>query len=475
MTDIERRIIHFNLFEMNCVGHIQHGLWTHPDNNRHRYTDIDYWTGLATLLERGLFDAVFLADVVGLYDRYQGGPGTAIREAVQVPANDPLLVVPAMAAVTRHLGFAVTFSTTYEPPFAHARRMSTLDHLTKGRVAWNVVTSYLRGAARNFGLDDEIEHDLRYEIAEEYLEVLYKLWEGSWEDDAVVRDRERRIYTDPEKVHPIDHHGKHFRVAGPHLSEPSPQRTPVIYQAGNSDRGKDFAARHAEAIFAGAPSIEALREEIADIKRRAAAFGRDPDHVKVFPGASVIVARTQEEADAKVADLQRHISPQGFLAQRGSGIDLAAYDPDDTIDDIVARGGDFTERAIRPLVGRGLRVRDVLDSVGRIGQGGPFFVAGTPERVADEIERWADETGAAGFNLMQYLSPGTAEDFIELVVPELQRRGRYRTSYDDSTLRERLLGPGIHRLPDNHPGAAFRIADRGPGGAAEPGTAQAES
>jgi len=475
VTDIERRIIHFNLFEMNCVGHIQHGLWTHPDNNRHRYTDIDYWTGLATLLERGLFDAVFLADVVGLYDRYQGGPGTAIREAVQVPANDPLLVVPAMAAVTRHLGFAVTFSTTYEPPFAHARRMSTLDHLTKGRVAWNVVTSYLRGAARNFGLDDEIEHDLRYEIAEEYLEVLYKLWEGSWEDDAVVRDRERRIYTDPEKVHPIDHHGKHFRVAGPHLSEPSPQRTPVIYQAGNSDRGKDFAARHAEAIFAGAPSIEALREEIADIKRRAAAFGRDPDHVKVFPGASVIVARTQEEADAKVADLQRHISPQGFLAQRGSGIDLAAYDPDDTIDDIVARGGDFTERAIRPLVGRGLRVRDVLDSVGRIGQGGPFFVAGTPERVADEIERWADETGAAGFNLMQYLSPGTAEDFIELVVPELQRRGRYRTSYDDSTLRERLLGPGIHRLPDNHPGAAFRIADRGPGGAAESGTARAES
>ncbi|GAA4557183.1 LLM class flavin-dependent oxidoreductase [Planotetraspora kaengkrachanensis] len=459
MTDLERRIIHFNLFEMNCVGHIQHGLWTHPENNRHRYTDIDYWTDLATLLERGLFDAVFLADVVGLYDRYRGGPETAVREAVQVPANDPLLVVPAMAAVTRHLGFAVTFSTTYEPPFAHARRMSTLDHLTKGRVAWNVVTSYLRSAARNFGLDDEIEHDLRYEIAEEYLEVLYKLWEGSWEDGAVIRDVEARVYADPAKVHAIDHVGKHFRVAGPHLSEPSPQRTPVLYQAGNSERGRDFAARHAEAVFTGAPSLEALREEIADLKRRAAAFGRDPDHVKVFPGASVIVAPTQAEADAKVADLQRHISPEGFLAQRGSGIDLAAYDPDEAIDDIVARGGDFTERAIRPLVGRGLTVRDVLASVGRVGQGGPLFVAGTPERVADEIERWADETGAAGFNLMQYLSPGTAEDFIELVVPELQRRGRYRTSYDDSTLRERLLGRGVHRLPDTHPGAAFR---RGP-------------
>ncbi|MCG5214799.1 LLM class flavin-dependent oxidoreductase [Streptosporangium sp. KLBMP 9127] len=448
-------LIHFNLFEMNCVGHIQHGLWRHPANNRHRYTDIGYWTDLARLLERGLFDAVFLADVVGLYDRYQGGPDTAIREAVQVPANDPLLLVPAMAAVTEHLGFAVTFSTTYEPPFAHARRMSTLDHLTKGRVAWNVVTSYLRGAARNFGLDDEIEHDLRYEIAEEYLEVLYKLWEGSWEDGAVVRDRERAVYTDPAKVHPIDHVGKHFRVAGPHLSEPSPQRTPVIYQAGNSERGKDFAARHAEAIFTGAPTLAELREEIADIGRRAAGHGRDPGHVKVFPGASVIVGRTEEEAAAKVAELQRYIRPEGFLAQRGSGIDFAAYDPDDRIDDLVARGGDFTERAVRHLVGRDLRVRDVLGSIGRVGQG-PLFASGTPGQVADEIERWADETGAAGFNLMQYLSPGTAEDFVELVVPELQRRGRYRTSYDDTTLRERLLGPGLHRLPDTHPGAAFR-------------------
>ncbi|HUR00973.1 MAG TPA: LLM class flavin-dependent oxidoreductase [Nonomuraea sp.] len=454
-------IIHFNLFEMNCVGHIQHGLWSHPANNRHRYTDLEYWTDLARLLERGLFDAVFLADVVGAYDRYRGGPETAIREAVQIPANDPLLVVPAMAAVTRHLGFAVTFSTTYEPPFAHARRMSTLDHLTKGRVAWNVVTSYLRSAARNFGLDDEIEHDLRYEIAEEYLEVLYKLWEGSWEDGAVIRDRDRRVYTDPAKVHPIDHDGKHFRVAGPHLSEPSPQRTPVLYQAGNSERGKDFAARHAEAIFTGAPSLEALREEITDLRRRAAAHGRNPDHVKVFPGASVIVGRTQEEAHAKVADLQRYIRPEGFLAQRGSGIDLAAYDPAELIDDIVARGGDFTERAVRPLVGRGLSVGDVLASIGGIGQGGPFFAAGTPEHVADEIERWADETGASGFNLMQYLSPGTAEDFIELVVPELQRRGRYRTEYGDGTLRERLLGEGINRLPDNHPGAAYRLLRSG--------------
>jgi alkanesulfonate monooxygenase SsuD/methylene tetrahydromethanopterin reductase-like flavin-dependent oxidoreductase (luciferase family) len=212
--------IHVNLFEMNCVGHISHGLWVHPDNNRHRFNDMEFWTELAKLLEYGGFDAVFLADVIGAYDGFRAGPETALREAVQIPNNDPLLLIPAMAAVTRNLGFAATFSTTYEPPFAFARRMSTLDHLTKGRVAGNVVTSYLPNAARNFGLVDEIEHDHRYEMADEYLEVLYKLWEGSWAEDAVVRDRKNRIYTDPAKVRYINHAGRYHTVAGPHLSSP---------------------------------------------------------------------------------------------------------------------------------------------------------------------------------------------------------------------------------------------------------------
>ena len=225
---------------MNCAGHISHGLWVHPDNNRHRFNDLEFWTELAKLLEYGAFDAVFLADVIGAYDGFLGGPETALREAVQIPNNDPLLVIPAMAAVTRGLGFAATFSVTYEPPFAFARRMSTLDHLTRGRVAWNVVTSYLPNAARNFGLADEIDHDHRYEIADEYMDVCYKLWEGSWDDDAVIQDREHRVYTDPAKVRHINHEGTYYRVAGPHLSQPSPQRTPVIYQAGSSDAGRGF-------------------------------------------------------------------------------------------------------------------------------------------------------------------------------------------------------------------------------------------
>ena len=267
----EPKKLHVNLFEMNCVGHISHGLWVHPDNNRHRFNDIEFWMELAQLLEYGTFDAVFLADVIGTYDGFRGGPETAISEAVQIPNNDPLLVIPAMAAVTKGLGFAATFSTTYEPPFAFARRMSTLDHLTKGRVAWNIVTSYLPNAARNFGLPDEIDHDQRYQIADEYLDVLYKLWEGSWDDDAVIQDRENRVYTDPKKVRYINHVGKHYRVAGPHLSQPSRQRTPVLYQAGSSEAGRAFGGRHAEAVFIGGNSLENTRSSIDSYRAQQAA------------------------------------------------------------------------------------------------------------------------------------------------------------------------------------------------------------
>ncbi|GAH35823.1 unnamed protein product, partial [marine sediment metagenome] len=182
----EPKQLFVNLFEMACVSHITHGLWPLPGNNRERFADLDYWLELARLLEHGGFDGIFLADVVGTYDVFRGGPETALREGLQSPNLDPLLLVPAMAAVTDRLGFGVTFSTTYEPPFAFARRMSTLDHLTKGRIGWNIVTSYLPNAARNFGLDDEVPHDERYRRAEEYLDVLYKLWEGSWDDDAVI-------------------------------------------------------------------------------------------------------------------------------------------------------------------------------------------------------------------------------------------------------------------------------------------------
>jgi FMN-dependent oxidoreductase (nitrilotriacetate monooxygenase family) len=446
--------LHVNLFEMNCVSHITHGLWVHPDNNRHRFNDLDYWTELAQLLEHGTFDAVFLADVIGIYDRFRNGPETALREGMQIPSNDPLLLIPAMAAVTRNLGFGATFSTTYEPPFAFARRMSTLDHLTKGRVGWNIVTSYLPNAARNFGHEGEVPHDHRYEIADEYLDVLYKLWEGSWDDDAVIQDRERRIYTDPSKVRYIDHVGEHFKVAGPHLCQPSRQRTPVLFQATGSPAGTEFAGRHAEVVFTGGATPADVRRNIATMRDKAREHGRDPAGIKFIVQAGIIVAKTDEQVQAKLQDYQRLFSVEGSMTHGQMPIDLLSFPRETRIADIIAR---------KELGWNALNRFNPEDTVGqaleRIGGFNKerFFVAGTPRVVADEIEKWLDVDGIDGINLRQYLSYGTARDFIELVVPELRKRGRFRESYDDGeTLRERLFGAGQARLPADHFAARYR-------------------
>jgi FMN-dependent oxidoreductase (nitrilotriacetate monooxygenase family) len=447
--------LHVNLFEMNCVSHIIHGMWVHPDNNRHRFNDIEFWTELAQLAEHGTFDAIFLADVVGAYDEFRDGPETSLREGLQIPNNDPLLLIPAMAQVTRNLGFGATFSTTYEPPFAFARRMSTLDHLTKGRVGWNIVTSYLPNAARNFGLEGEVPHDQRYRIADEYLDVLYKLWEGSWDDDAVVQDRDNRIYTDPTKVRYINHVGEYFRVAGPHLSQPSRQRTPVLFQATGSNAGKEFAARHAEIVFTGGMSADAVRTNIADMRSRARAHGRDPRNIKFIAGAGIIVGRTADEVSAKIDDYRRLISAEGRLAHSQSKIDFTRYERYERLADIIARKDDGWDH-IPPRFQPEQTIGEVLDQLSGVAYG-RHFVAGTPEIVADAIEKWLDEDDIDGINLVQYLSFSTARDFIELVVPELRRRGRYRERYTDGeTLRERLLGAGQARLPADHFGTRYR-------------------
>src|SRR5476651_69685 len=321
----EKKQLFLNLFEMACVSNITHGLWPLPGNNRHRFADLDYWTELADILENGGFDGVFLADVIGAYDVFRGGPETALREGLQSPNIDPLLVIPAMAAVTKRLGFGVTFSTTYEPPFAFARRMSTLDHLTKGRVGWNIVTSYLPNAARNFGHTDEVQHDRRYEIADEYLDVLYKLWEGSWDDDAVIIDRERRIYTDPDKVRYINHVGEHFKVAGPHLCQPSRQRTPVLFQATGSPAGIEFAGRHAEVVFTGGHDAPAVRANIQAMRQKAVEHGREANSIKFVVVASIIVATSEEEVARKVESYTRLLSVEGSMAHFQMPIDLQAF------------------------------------------------------------------------------------------------------------------------------------------------------
>jgi long-chain alkane monooxygenase len=451
------RRIHLNAFDMTCVAHQSPGLWRHPDDQSRRYNDLSYWTDLARLLERGRFDSLFVADVLGIYDVYRDGPETALAEGAQVPVGDPLLAVSAMAAVTEHLGFALTVSLTYEKPYAFARRMATLDHYTKGRVGWNVVTSYLESAARNLGLEHQVDHDQRYDLAEEFLDVCYQLWESSWEDDAVVRDAERGVYTDPAKVHPIEHHGTYYDVPGISLTEPSPQRTPVIFQAGASPRGAAFAAEHAEGIFITATRPEVLRPQVDRTRAKAAELGRDPRSVKFFALMTVITAPTDEEARAKYADLARYVSYDGALALYAgwSGLDLSTYPPDQPLR--------YAEtQAVRSAVeafssadpDREWTPRDIANWVGIGGMG--VVVVGSPATVADEMERWVAEADVDGFNLAYAITPGTFEDLVDLVVPELQRRGLVPEQYEGRTLRETIYGEGQVRVRDDHPAAAHR-------------------
>jgi long-chain alkane monooxygenase len=449
----ERRIL-VNAFDMSTPTHLVSGTWKHPESQAWRYKRLGYWTELAQLLERGLFDGLFIADVIGVYDVYGGGPAAALRAGAQVPANDPMLAVSAMAHVTRHLGFGVTASTSYEHPFTFARRMSTLDHLTEGRIGWNIVTSYLNSGARNVGLDAQIRHDDRYEIADEYLEVAYKLWEGSWDDDAIVLDRERGIYADPARVHPIEHEGRYFRVPGIHSAEPSPQRTPVLYQAGASSRGRRFAGKHAEAVFITEPKAAIVARRIADVRALAAAAGRDPYDVKVFTGYGVVTGETHSEAQRKY-DLYRSLTdPEGSLALWSGwlGFDLAPYDPDDRVEVVPS---DAIQSLAETFGDGDWKLRDIIDRLA-LTPDGPVAV-GTGSEVADQIQEWVAATDADGLNLWHVITPGSYADFAEHVVPELQRRSVYRTAYEPGTLRHKLFGRGA-RLPDTHPAADHRRA-----------------
>jgi len=447
-----RRLL-LNAFHMNCVSHIQQGLWVRDDTRQLEYTRLDPWVELAQILEKGCFDALFLADVVGVYDTYRGGPETSIVEAMQIPVNDPALLIPAMAHVTEHLGFAFTSSILQTHPFTFARQVSTLDHLTQGRVAWNVVTSYLPNAGASLGLGCLPAHDERYDRADEYLDVTYKLWEGSWEDDAVLRDTQRGIYADPAKIHPIHHVGKHYEVAGPHLSEPSPQRTPLLFQAGSSTRGRQFAAKHAECVFIVVPrqSLSAASSVISDIRSQAVRRGRHPEDILFFQGLSPVVGGTEAEAKAKEAEYLEQVSTEGVLAHlSGSiGVDLAAIDLDrplETLESQTMRG------SIKGLIESAPDQTQTFRDLTRSRLAGQFLT-GAPEQIADALQTW-HEAGVDGFNLVYSITPGTFVDFIEAVVPVLQKRGLAQREYVPGPLRQKIFGHP--RLSTRHPAAAYR-------------------
>jgi long-chain alkane monooxygenase len=452
---VAKRLI-FCAFTMNTVSHIYHGLWRHPRTRQLDYTDLDTWTDLAKLLERGRFDAIFLADVIGLYGDYRGGWDTYVREGLQIPSNDPSVLISALAHVTEHLGLAFTSSIVQEHPFNFARRVSTLDHLSKGRIAWNIVTNALANGSRNFGLDELTEHDERYRWAQEYLEVAYKLWEGSWEDDALLRDVKNGVHADPAKIHKIHHSGKRYRVEGPHLPAPSPQRTPVLAQAGSSTAGRDFAALHAEAQFIIAPSPEAARSQIRDVRSRAVAYGRRPEDIKFLQGLSFAVGSTEEEARRKDNEIDDYLSLDGMLAHAsgGIGVDLGDLPWDQPVGDVQVEGVRSILQAVIAGVpdSRAATVGDVARLLGTTTR-----IVGTPEQIADRLQEWSD-AGVDGVNLMYSTTPGTFVDFIEYVAPELQRRGLMQREYRPGTLREKLFGAGQY-LPDRHVGRSYRYWD----------------
>jgi FMN-dependent oxidoreductase (nitrilotriacetate monooxygenase family) len=366
-----------------------------------------------------------------------------------------------VAAATENIGFGITASTTYEPPYSLARRFSTVDHLSNGRVAWNIVTSYLDSAARSFGLDTQIEHDERYNRAHEYLHVTYKLWEGSWRDDAVLPTG-NQAYADPEAVRQINHKGKYFNVPGPHLCEPSRQRTPFLFQAGTSTAGRNFAANHAEAIFLNGQRPELVRPSVDGIRNTAKEANRDPQSIKIVCSVLVVVDVTDEAAQEKYSKLAQYGDREGALALFGgwSGYDLGKYSDDEDF-----RFIDKAPPAVRSMVnhwastspqGQVWNKKSIADHLIMGGNGAK--VIGSPKTVADELERWIDVADLDGFNFSYATIPGTFDDIIELLLPELKKRGLFWDDYavPGGTMRENYLSKrGENRLAETHPGAQY--------------------
>ncbi|MEA9985493.1 NtaA/DmoA family FMN-dependent monooxygenase [Subtercola sp. RTI3] len=440
--------------------------WPHPRSDSLRYHELDFWIHMAQLLDQAGFDFLFFADGFGFPSIDGDLPELAARGGINFPGIDPALLIPVLAQATERLGFVVTSSTGLDHPVQTARRFATLDHLTGGRIGWNIVT----GASANtvaelFGHSTMKAHDDRYDQADEYVDLAMTLWEGSWEDDAFIGDKESQVLVDRSKLHRITFEGQHFRSTGYFTVDPSPQRTPVLFQAGTSARGRAYAARNAECVFVQGTTIAATKANVADIRAQAAALGRDPESVKIMVGLTVTVAETSELAAAQrkeFDDLQTD-EVVAVLYAGNTGIDLLALDPDRDLTQLHDDGGPIGQMGqsnIDRFMGKNgepaLTVREILDQLRGRGTRGLQLV-GDPIEVADELERLVDETGLDGFLLEPIFAPADLEDFARLVVPELRRRGRMPAAAGTGTLREQVLGrPGAH-LSADHPGTKFSV------------------
>ncbi len=448
--------IRLNAFTTPAPGSQSSSLWNYPGNQAAKYNTLGYWKDLCHILEEGLFDSLFLADFLGVYDVYGGNADAALRRAVSIPLLDPVQMLVALADATRNLGFGVT-CTLSEAPHIFARRMSTLDHLTEGRIGWNIVTGILKSASKAAGEARITSHDERYDIAEEYMEIVYRLWEGSWEDGAACRDTAKGWFADPSKVHKVRFEGKYFSTETIHLSEPSPQRTPVLYQAGASGRGRAFAGKHAEGIFTAGPTKTVIARQVSQLRDDCEKFGRSRDALKIYTLATAIVAETEKEAFAKYDDYRRNLHPEGGLAHLSGlmGGDLSKYALDEVLTHFET---DAMKSAVESFTSadpnRVWTIRELAEHQS-LGGRGPVFV-GSPAQVADQMMDWMEGTDIDGFNLAHVIAHDTYRDFVDLAVPELQRRGAYHTRYTPGTLREKLNGDGSARLAAPHPGASFK-------------------
>ena len=447
-----KRLI-LNAFAMNAVSHVYHGLWRHPDSRQTEFNDLKTWVELSKLLERGCFDALFLADVLGVDDAYKGSWDTYVREAIHFPTSDPGVLAAALIGATENLGLAFTSSILQEHPFNFARKVSTLDHLSGGRIGWNIVTSVGHSSAQNFGFDRIIAHDERYAWAEEYMEVLYKLWEGSWDEDAVLADKIAGIYADPARIHRIHHVSQRYKVRGPHQTTPSPQRTPLLIQAGSSRTGRAFAARNAEATFIVSLTPEAARLAITDLRSQLHQEGRDESDFLFIQGLSFVIGSMEEEAWRKSRAIDEYVSTDGLAAHvsRDLGIDLGSLDPDRPVDEYSIDGlQGFVRFFEEAHPGKRARVADLANAMSYNGR-----IVGTAETIADQLERW-QAAGIDGVNVAYQTMPGSFVEFIDHVVPVLQARGLAQREYAPGALRQKLFTGRPAHINERHPAARYR-------------------
>jgi FMN-dependent oxidoreductase (nitrilotriacetate monooxygenase family) len=442
------RKLHFGLHPYGVGGPGSHGLWKDPRIAKNASIDVNYYIAQAQEAERGLFDALFIVDSQFINAGYP--PHYLSR-------LEPLTLLSAVATHTRNIGLVATMSSTYNSPFNLARRVLSLDHISAGRAGWNVVTSFDSQVSKNFGLDEHLDYATRYGRAEEFVEVARGLWD-SYEEDAFPADVERGVFLDSEKLHPLHHAGEHFKVAGPLNLSRSPQGQPVIFQSGMSEDGRNLAARVAEGLFSHAESFESARAYYADIRERVAALGRNPDHVVSIPNASPVVAATGAEAQARARevyaednDFDRKVA---FLGRTFGAYDFTQHDLDEpfpNLSDRVERGGRRGLEIIQQAQGSGWSIRQTVEAVSAYKER-PFV--GSPQTVADEIQRWFEGRASDGFNLAFRL-PEDLTYFVDTVVPILQERGLYRTEYEASTLRGNLGLP----IPESRHTAAREDGD----------------